>query len=141
MQCGVRGCIAASPETANDIKFSQQVKNTGNIPAEHTVTKQRVFMDDEKIPSTDGDDHPSRIMPGATFEYPHEVGMIDYPDLVSGKKKLYVEFTISYEWPGGFETRCYESRYSPELQKLQDFGECVSWTHTPGEINPKKSSH
>jgi hypothetical protein len=120
------------------MRYVQVVKNTGNLPAENTVGKQHVYLGDAEILSIDGDDHPSRVMPGATFEYPGEVGMLYYPDVVSGKQKLFIEMTISYDWPGGSEKRCYERRYSRELQTLQEFGECVPFTHTPGEMRPTK---
>jgi hypothetical protein len=137
-RCGVQGCAASPPETANILRYRQILKNTGNIPAEKATAQQHVYVGDEEIIPFDGNDHPTRIMPGTVFEYPGEIGMLYYPDVVSGKKKLYIEMTVSYEWSGGSEKRCYENRYSRELQRLQEFGECASWTHTPPELHLSK---
>jgi hypothetical protein len=120
------------------MKFAKILKNTGNLPAENTIAKQHVYYGDEEIPSTDGEDHPSRVLPGTEFEYSGEVGALYYPDVVSGNKKLYIETALSYEWQGGSEKRCYETWYSPEMRTMREFGECVSWTHTPGEIHSPK---
>jgi hypothetical protein len=139
MRCGVTGCVDSSPDAANIFKYAQLVKNSGNIPAENAFTIHHVYLDDEETgPPYDGEDHPSRVMPGVINTYSGEVGMVEFPDVMSGKKKLYIELTLSYEWPGGSEKRCYETRYDHISKGFSDFGNCVPFTHTPGEIKPKK---
>jgi hypothetical protein len=103
-----------------------EFKNFGTVPALNVRNELRVFLDGveylgkPKIPDT-----PSSVFPGQTVSLGTTIGTKDYGSVTSGKRKLEIQASIYYEWPGRHQAECNKGQYDPTMNVFLNLGACT----------------
>jgi hypothetical protein len=109
---------------ATRLIFDMQIKNFGPVPGTNYINSSRAFLGNKSMEAVIGN-KPLTFFPTQTFETQGKIDGEDFQAVMSGNKKFFIRFDVSYDGPAQHYSECQNAEFSPVFSTFVSMGPCT----------------